>query len=188
MDRRVTPPRRVTSPTWGPPPPCKHALKHTVVAKFIIWLVFVLNAAIFFQNYLISLRCSYTAIPLCVLISVFSYTWIFFTLRHHQTHVQTELHAQYDQHNQKIPHITPSNMSGYRKAVASALWLQLALVACYLPKAQWRLGLLVADKLHYRMKDASCASWCSMQIGFFFLFFAVFFLPPPLVNACFAKY
>ena len=27
MDRRVTPPRRVTSPTWGPPPPCKQALK-----------------------------------------------------------------------------------------------------------------------------------------------------------------
>ena len=22
MDRRVTPPKRVTSPTWGPPPPC----------------------------------------------------------------------------------------------------------------------------------------------------------------------
>ena len=26
-DRRVTPPKRVTSPTWGPPPPCKQALK-----------------------------------------------------------------------------------------------------------------------------------------------------------------
>ena len=26
MDRRVTPPYRVTSPTWGPPPPCKQAL------------------------------------------------------------------------------------------------------------------------------------------------------------------
>ena len=25
-DRRVTPPKRVTSPTWGPPPPCKQAL------------------------------------------------------------------------------------------------------------------------------------------------------------------
>ena len=25
MERRVTPPRRVTSPTWGPPPPCKQA-------------------------------------------------------------------------------------------------------------------------------------------------------------------
>ena len=27
MYRRVTPPKRVTSPTWGPPPPCKKALK-----------------------------------------------------------------------------------------------------------------------------------------------------------------
>ena len=26
LDRRVTPPKRVTSPTWGPPPPCKQAL------------------------------------------------------------------------------------------------------------------------------------------------------------------
>ena len=26
MDKRVTPPKRVTSPTWGPPPPCKQAL------------------------------------------------------------------------------------------------------------------------------------------------------------------
>ena len=25
MDRRVTPPKQVTSPTWGPPPPCKRA-------------------------------------------------------------------------------------------------------------------------------------------------------------------
>ena len=27
LDRRVTPPKRVTSPTWGPPPPCKQAIK-----------------------------------------------------------------------------------------------------------------------------------------------------------------
>ena len=28
MDRRVnTPPKWVTMPTWGPPPPCKQALK-----------------------------------------------------------------------------------------------------------------------------------------------------------------
>ena len=26
MDRRVTPPKRVPSPNWGPPPPCKQAL------------------------------------------------------------------------------------------------------------------------------------------------------------------
>ena len=28
MDRRVNPPKRVTSPTWGPPPQCKQALSH----------------------------------------------------------------------------------------------------------------------------------------------------------------
>ena len=27
MDRQVTPPKRVTSPTWGPPPPCTQALR-----------------------------------------------------------------------------------------------------------------------------------------------------------------
>ena len=27
MNRLVTPPKRVTSPSWGPPTPCKQALK-----------------------------------------------------------------------------------------------------------------------------------------------------------------
>ena len=27
LDRRVTPPKRVTSPNWSPPPPCKRAIK-----------------------------------------------------------------------------------------------------------------------------------------------------------------
>ena len=34
MDRWVTPPKRVTSPTWGPPPPCKQALKKTRKLRF----------------------------------------------------------------------------------------------------------------------------------------------------------
>ena len=36
MERRVTPPRRVTSPTWGPPPPCKQALKDEQVITFLL--------------------------------------------------------------------------------------------------------------------------------------------------------
>ena len=32
MDRPVTPPERVTSPTWGPPPPCKQALNLSTTA------------------------------------------------------------------------------------------------------------------------------------------------------------
>ena len=33
MERRVTPPRRVTSPTWGPPPPCKQDLSRLVYSS-----------------------------------------------------------------------------------------------------------------------------------------------------------
>ena len=33
MNRRVTPPERVTSPTWGPPPPYKQALKRPYVPE-----------------------------------------------------------------------------------------------------------------------------------------------------------
>ena len=36
MDRRVTPPRRVTSPTWGPPPPCIQALSGEVLFTILI--------------------------------------------------------------------------------------------------------------------------------------------------------
>ena len=32
MDRRVTPPRRVTSPTCGSPPPCKQALRSSLAS------------------------------------------------------------------------------------------------------------------------------------------------------------
>ena len=36
MDRRVTPPKRVTSPAWGPPPPCKQALKKRLLRVILI--------------------------------------------------------------------------------------------------------------------------------------------------------
>ena len=36
MDKRVTPPKRVTSPTWGPPPPCKQALSHDFFPKIYV--------------------------------------------------------------------------------------------------------------------------------------------------------
>ena len=37
MDRRVTSPKRVTSPTWGPPPPCKQALNSFSYSSVKYW-------------------------------------------------------------------------------------------------------------------------------------------------------
>ena len=36
MDKRVTPPKRVTSPTWGPPPPCKQAVSHEFFSEIYV--------------------------------------------------------------------------------------------------------------------------------------------------------
>ena len=38
MDRRVTPPKLVTSPTWGPPPPCKQAIRRKVPCIYSIFV------------------------------------------------------------------------------------------------------------------------------------------------------
>ena len=64
-------------------------------------------------------------VSLCLVISTFCYTKIFFTLRHHQHQVQGHV-EQPNQTNQL-------NIARYKKAVSTALWLQFMLVACYLP-------------------------------------------------------
>ena len=64
---------------------------------------------------------------LCLVTSTLSYTKIFLTLRQNQIQPQ-----EHDSQAQST-HSTPLNMARYRKAVSSALWVQVALVACYLP-------------------------------------------------------
>ena len=60
--------------------------------------------------------------------SAFCYIKIYLTLRHHQVEMQ-------DQANQGQPNRkgNPLNIARYRKTVSTALWVQLTLVACYLP-------------------------------------------------------
>ena len=61
MDKRATPPKRVTSPTWGPPPPCKQALS-AHKAYNSAWCCTSsknpLRPLMFLQN--LSLNCHYT--------------------------------------------------------------------------------------------------------------------------------
>ena len=70
----------------------------------------------------ITLWCSIIVIPSCSVISIASYTKIFRTLRHNQVQVQDHVQSN------------ALNMVRYRKAVSSALWVQLALAVCYVPK------------------------------------------------------
>ena len=65
---------------------------------------------------------SYTLIFICILVSLFSYLKIVFTLRQNQIH---QLQGQ--------PNGIPFNIARYRKTVATAIWVEVTLIACYLP-------------------------------------------------------
>ena len=74
-------------------------------------------------NALITTWYGYIGISLSLTTSTFSYSMIFWRLRQHG---QTRLHVQTNQ-------TSTLDIARYKKAVSSALWLQLALIACYLP-------------------------------------------------------
>ncbi|CAH3165425.1 unnamed protein product [Pocillopora meandrina] len=65
-------------------------------------------------------------ISCCLLISIASYAKIFCALRRHHAQIQNHVQQQPSQPN-------ALNMARYRKAVYSALWVQLMLLACYVP-------------------------------------------------------
>ena len=104
-------------------------LKRTYLTVTVFWVVSIVGTAIYFWNDLITRWYIYIVISLCLVTSIVSYTKIFFTLRYHQIQVQDNIHQE--QPNQGIP----LNISRYKKAVSSALWVQVALVVCYLPYA-----------------------------------------------------
>ncbi|XP_020632860.1 melanocyte-stimulating hormone receptor-like [Orbicella faveolata] len=91
------------------------------------WVMSSFAAVMYFFNYLVTLSYCYLIVSLCVTVSIISYTKIFLTLHRHQVQVQDSVHQQ------QPSQIIPLNITRYRKAVSSALWLQLTLIICYLP-------------------------------------------------------
>ena len=84
----------------------------------------------------------YMVISLCLVTLFVSYTKILLTLRYHQIQVQDDIHQE--QPSQGIP----LNIARYRKAVSSALWVQLTLVVCYLPYVIVMAWLIKKDGLY----------------------------------------
>ena len=102
----------------------------TILSCF--WLVCVTESLIYrFWSSTIALKLmSTTTIP-CIITSVYCYAKIFLLLRHHQVQMQAD-HAHQGQPNGGG---IPLNIARYRKTVSAALWVQITLVACYLPHA-----------------------------------------------------
>ena len=117
------------------------SLKRT---RLIIMTFWVLSAGVatlrFFYNFPITSRYEAIVMSLCLITSACSHTKIFLTLRRHQSQVQG--HAQ--QSNQR----SELNIARFRKAVSTALWLQLTLIVCYLP-------LLISTNLFRKSERSS---------------------------------
>ena len=101
-------------------------LKRTRISLIVFWILSLLSSLNFFGNQ-IMWWLPRVGGSLCLVTSIFSYIKIFFTLRHNQIRVQN--HVSQGQPN----HTIPLNRARYRKAVNSVLWVQVALVVCYLP-------------------------------------------------------
>ena len=100
-------------------------LKRAYVTVVTFWVLPTAFSATLFWNPFTTLWYSIVVIVLCLVTSIVSYTKIFLNLRHHQNQVQDHV-QQPNQANQL-------NIERYKKAVYTAIWLQLTLVACYLP-------------------------------------------------------
>ena len=98
-------------------------VKRIYVTLTIFWILPIVFTSMYFVNQQITLWYGEVLISLCLVTSVFSYVRIFVALRNNRTRVQQAQPSQ----------SVALNLARYRKTVSSALWVQLALVVCYLP-------------------------------------------------------
>ena len=103
-------------------------LRRTYIILAIFWVVCIVAGLFSHLNYRIGLCCSFLITASCLIISVASYTKIFCALSHHQA----QLNAL--------------NMARYKKAVYNALWVQLALVVCYVPQFTVKIVIFLSTK------------------------------------------
>ena len=91
------------------------------------WIVSVVGGSTSFLNPLIVSLFVHICTAFCLVTTIGAYTKIFMSLRHNQIHGQN--HVVQGQSSQA----NTLNKARYRKAVYSALWVQVTLIICYLP-------------------------------------------------------
>ena len=96
------------------------------------WVLATIGSASYVKSSQFTRRFIQAVLLICLLASIFSHTMIFFNLRHPCTRVQ-------DRRSHEDPPIACSRLRSevsiakHKKAVSSMLWVQLALLICYLP-------------------------------------------------------
>ena len=117
-------------------------LKRTYIIVVTLWIITVIATLRRVLVFRIAQWFGRIIISSCLIISIASYAKIFLALRRHQAQIQDHVQQQPGQPN-------ALNMAQYRKAVYSALLVQLVLLACYVPVS------VVAIVMAYRQANLS---------------------------------
>ena len=102
--------------------------KRKVVTVICLWIFSIVRASLYLWNPSIARQLNRILSPICLTTTIFCYTKIFFSLRRNQIQVHTI--ASQGQSGQAI---SPLNTARYRKAIYSALWVQVTMIVCYVP-------------------------------------------------------
>ena len=103
-------------------------LSRSHVAISCIWLIYAsVGTMLVWREDIASIEISVLS-TLSLVTSIFCYTRIHLKLRRQKAQIQN--HVPQEQPNGGG---TPLNITRYKKTVSSILWVQLALVACYIP-------------------------------------------------------
>ncbi|KAL9960238.1 hypothetical protein ACROYT_G033669 [Oculina patagonica] len=103
-------------------------LRRAWVVVVTFWLCNTAIAMTFFSSLRITAALTGVVVSLCMVTTTLCYTKIYSILRHHQATVQGNV-----KQGQANGGGISLNIARYRRTVSSALWVQLTLVACYLP-------------------------------------------------------
>ena len=126
-------------------------LRRTFITVIALWILSIVSACNIFGNSLITSWFQYIGTAMCLVTIIFAYTKVFVTLRHNQIHINpVQSHVFPGQPSQAIP----LNIARFRKAVNSALWVQVTLIVCYLP-----FGIVVALTPQRGMPLSSYLAW-----------------------------
>ena len=104
-------------------------LKRTRVMVAMAWVLQAFVGTMFFWVHFAFLWYGYVYMTVCIVTSTFSYTKIYFTLRQHRAEIQNQI-------QQSQPYGgggAQPNEALYRKTVSTVVWIQLTLMACYVP-------------------------------------------------------
>ena len=107
-------------------------LKRAVQIVVVFWVLSIAGASsVFFRYSQISAWYGHILIALCLVTSTFSYAKIYQTLHRHGIQIQHQVHLDHLANRA----IFPLNMARYKKAVSTAMWIQMILAVCYIPQA-----------------------------------------------------